>query len=124
MAETEIQKTTDADQSQPQPGVAFQRYYDSIQVACDPPPPLWPNNETPEAAEAREAQGLPPPRPFQHTPYDHSRKEAAAAGPHRQGYAQRGEAVHRPEDAERREREKAEAAKREAEAHKAATARR
>jgi hypothetical protein len=82
MAETEIAKTTDVEQ----PGAgAFQRYYDSIQVACDPAPPLWPNMETPEAAEAREAQGLPPPQPFKHKPYDHSRLEAARAGPHRQG---------------------------------------
>jgi hypothetical protein len=77
MAETQIARTTDADQ----PPGAFQRYFDSIQVACDPQPPLWPSMETPEAAEAREAQGLPPPRPWQHKPYDHSRKEAAAKAP-------------------------------------------
>jgi hypothetical protein len=84
MAETEIAKTTDVEQ----PGAgAFQRHFDSIQVACEPAPPLWPSMETPEAAEAREAQGLPPPPPFKVVKYDHSRKEAAAAGPHRQGQA-------------------------------------
>jgi hypothetical protein len=89
MAETEIAKTTDTEQ--PQPGVAFQRYYDSLQIACDPPAPLWPNMETPEAAELREAEGLPPPKPWKHKPYDHSRKEAAAAGPHRHEHAAKRE---------------------------------
>jgi hypothetical protein len=62
--------------------------------------------ETPEAAEAREAQGLPPPpppRPFVKF------GEGGTLGP--------------GQDAERREREKAEAAKREAEVHRAGTTR-
>jgi hypothetical protein len=80
MAESELATTTNVDQPP-----AASRYFDSIQVACDPPPPLWPSMETPEAAEAREAEGLPPPRPWKHKPYDHSRLEAARAGQHRQG---------------------------------------
>jgi hypothetical protein len=60
--------------------------------------------ETPEAAEAREAQGLPPPPPPK-------------------PFGKFGEGGAPGSDAERREREKAstEAAKREAEAHRAST---